>query len=139
MALEKKRQRKPAIILTQTDHERLFRLGEAHANRNPDVSEALLIELDRAHVVQDDKLAANVVRMGSKVRFTSDLGEDRTVTLVFPADADIAANRISILTPIGAALIGLSAGQSIDWMARDGRLHRLQVEDVASPATVDSA
>ena len=139
MALEKKRQRKPAIILTRTDHERLYRLAEAHAGRNPDVSEELLIELDRARIVQNTKIGANVARMGSRIRFTSDLGEDRSVTLVFPAEADIAANKISILTPIGAALIGLSTGQSIDWVARDVRSPRLHVEEVASPEMVDPA
>lgn len=53
---------------------------------------------------------------------------------MFPGEADIAEGKISILTPIGAALIGLKAGQSIDWTARDGRLHRLTVETVAAPA-----
>lgn len=130
MAPEQKRHRKPAIILTKTDYERLSRLAEAYVSRNPVVSEELLIELERARVMQDHKVASHVVRMGSTIRFTSDLGEDRTVTLVFPGEADIAANRISILTPIGAALIGLSAGQSIDWVARDGRRHRLHVEHV---------
>ncbi|QEE43444.1 nucleoside diphosphate kinase regulator (plasmid) [Rhizobium sp. WL3] len=130
MATDTKRHRKPAIVLTKTDHERLSRLAEAHALRNPEVSEELLVELDRARVVQNYKIASNVVRMGSTLRFTSDLGEDRTVTLVFPGEADIAAGRISILTPIGAALIGVSAGQSIDWVARDGRVHRLHVEHV---------
>lgn len=68
--------------------------------------------------------------MGSTLRFTSDLGEDRQVTLVFPGEADIAEGKVSVTTPIGAALIGLSAGQSIDWTARDGRVHRLTVESV---------
>ncbi|MCJ7995442.1 nucleoside diphosphate kinase regulator [Rhizobium cremeum] len=130
MAPEKKLHRKPPIIVTRSDYERLSRLAEAHASRNPEVSEELLAELDRARIVQDDKIGRDVVRMGSTLRFTSDLGEDRTVTLVFPGEADIAAGRISILTPIGAALIGLSAGQSIDWTARDGRVHRLHVEQV---------
>ena len=71
--------------------------------------------------------------MGSKIRFTSDLGENRQVTLVFPGDADIAQGKVSILTPIGAALIGLSKGQSIDWTARDGRVHRLTVAAVEAP------
>jgi len=134
MTTDTKRHRKPAIVLTKTDHERLSRLAEAHALRNPEVSEELLVELDRARVVQNYKIASNVVRMGSTVRFTSDLGEDRTVTLAFPGEANIAAGRISILTPIGAALIGLSAGQSIDWVTRDGRVHRLHVEHVENLA-----
>lgn len=139
MAPNKNTHRKPAIIVTQSDHERLVRLAEANSARNPEVSEELLTELDRARVVQDGKIAADVVCMGSTLRFTSDLGEDRTVTLVFPGEADIAAGKISILTPIGAALIGLSAGQSIDWTARDGRVHRLTVETVQAPAESPAA
>lgn len=135
MAPEKISHRKPAITVTQSDHERLSRLAEAHAARNPAVSEEFLAELDRARIVQDDKIGVDVVQMGSTLRFTSDLGEDRTVTLVFPGKADIAAGKVSILTPIGAALIGLSTGQSIDWIARDGRAHRLTVESVEAPAS----
>jgi regulator of nucleoside diphosphate kinase len=73
--------------------------------------------------------------MGSTLRYTSDLGEDRQVTLVYPGEADIAEGKISILTSIGAALIGLSSGQSIDWTTRDGRVHRLRVETVVQQAT----
>jgi regulator of nucleoside diphosphate kinase len=134
MAPEIKRQRKPAITMTRSDHERLSRLAESYSARNPDVADELLAELDRARVVADGRIAADVVRMGSTLRFTSDLGEDRRVTLVFPGEADIDEGKVSILTPIGAALIGLSAGQSIDWTARDGRTHRLTVESVEAPA-----
>ncbi|WP_454748940.1 nucleoside diphosphate kinase regulator [Ciceribacter selenitireducens] len=134
MAPEKKSHRKPAIIVSLSDYKRLSRLAEAHATRDPEVSGELLSELDRARIVKDDQIRADVVSMGSTLRFTSDLGEDRTVTLVFPGEADIAAGKISILTPIGAALIGLSVGQSIDWSARDGRVYRLTVEAVEAPA-----
>ncbi|CAD7038299.1 nucleoside diphosphate kinase regulator [Pseudorhizobium endolithicum] len=139
MAPETKTHRKPAIIMTRSDHERLWRLAESYAARNPEVADELLAELDRARIVPDAKIAADVVRMGSSLRFTSDLGEDRQVTLVFPGEADIAAGKVSILTPIGAALIGLSAGQSINWTARDGRLHRLTVETVEAPAEIAAA
>lgn len=133
MAPEIKRQRKPAITMTRSDHERLSRLAESYTARNPEVADELLTEFDRARVVEDGRIAIDVVRMGSTLRFTSDLGEDRRVTLVFPGEADIAEGKISILTPIGAALIGLKAGQSIDWTARDGRVHRLTVETVEAP------
>jgi regulator of nucleoside diphosphate kinase len=131
--------RKPAITITRSDHQSLYRLAESRAGRDPDLSEQLLAELDRARVVEDSRIAADVVRMGSTLRFTTDAGEDRTVTLVFPGEADIAMGKVSVLTPIGAALIGLSASQSIDWTSRDGRVHRLTVErveqnDVARPA-----
>jgi regulator of nucleoside diphosphate kinase len=98
------------------------------------VAEELTAELDRARVVADASMRDDVVRMGSTLSYATDTGETRTVTLVFPAEADISAGRVSILTPIGAALIGLSPGQSIDWEARDGRVHRLTVESVEWPA-----
>lgn len=125
-----KKTRKPEITLTQSDSERLLRLAESLSDGNAAVADELMTELERARVVADDRIGADVIRMGSTLRFTSDLGEDRAVTLVFPADADIAAGKVSIATPIGAALIGLSAGQSMDWTARDGKVHRLTVEAV---------
>ena len=135
MATESRRQRKPAITITRTYHDRLSRLAESVPEANAAVADQLFRELDRARVVADDRIAADVVRMGSRLRFTSVVGEDRTVTLVFPGEADIAAGRISVLTPIGVALIGVSAGQSIDWIARDGRTHRLKVESVDDART----
>lgn len=134
MAQATRQNRKPAITITRTDSERLWLLADSLAGRNPMVAEELIAELDRAKVVDDGRLPANVVRMGSSLRFTSDLGEDRHVTLVFPGEADIAEGKISISTPIGVALIGLSSGQSINWTARDGRTHRLTVETVEAPA-----
>lgn len=125
-----KTRRKPAISIARSEHQRLMKLAESLPAADASVSDELLLELERARVVDDAKLAAGIVRMGSTLRYTSDLGEDRQVTLVYPGDADIAEGKISILTPIGAALIGLSAGQSIDWTARDGRVHRLTVESV---------
>jgi regulator of nucleoside diphosphate kinase len=133
MVFKTRKSLKPAITIAVSDHERLARLAESHASRLPEVADELMAELERARVVPDERLSANVVRMGSKIRFTSDLGENRQVTLVFPGDADIAQGKVSILTPIGAALIGLSKGQSIDWTARDGRVHRLTVAAVEAP------
>lgn len=126
--------RKPAITITRSDHESLSRLAESHSARDPDAAEQLLSELDRARVVMDGRIAHDVVRIGSTLRFTTDAGEDRTVTLVFPGEADIAQGKVSILTPIGAALIGLKVAQSIDWTSRDGRTHRLTVESVVQMA-----
>lgn len=138
MAPDKKRHCRPPIVLSRTDHDSLARLAQSIAGKNPAVADQLSAELDRARVVADSSLPADLVRMGSTLRFTTDAGEDRTVTLVFPANADIAAGKVSILTPIGAALIGLSAGQSIDWTARDGSVHRLtvaSVEELSAPTS----
>ncbi|WP_425416363.1 nucleoside diphosphate kinase regulator [Oricola indica] len=125
--------RKPAITLGRTDHDKLTRLAEAVQAGNAEVSDVLLSELDRARVVPDARLAEDVIRMGSHLRYATETGEVREVTLVYPVEADISAGRISVLTPIGAALIGLSSGQSMDWRARDGRVHRLVVESVGVP------
>lgn len=133
MAPDIKRHRKPSIVLTRADHDALARLADSLSAKSPEVAEQLSAELERARVVADSHLRPDVVRMGSTLRFTTDAGEDRTVTLVFPGEADIAAGKVSVLTPIGAALIGLSVGQSIDWVARDGRTHRLTVESMQSP------
>jgi len=68
-----------------------------------------------------------VVRMGSTLSYTADEGEPQKVTLVFPVEADIEKGKISVTTPVGTALIGLSVGQSIDWTDRSGKSHRLKV------------
>lgn len=129
-----KSRRKPPIIISQTDHSRLDRLASAAAERMPDAADELLSELDRARVVSDAALPADAVRMGSEVEYQPDTGAARTVTLVFPEEADIADGKVSILTPIGTALLGLKPSQSITWQARDGRRHELTILSVRQPA-----
>ncbi|MBN9439869.1 nucleoside diphosphate kinase regulator [Bosea sp. (in: a-proteobacteria)] len=126
--------RKPKIVVTESDLERLTGLATAALERIPEVAEELLNEMDRAKVVSPKQMPADVVRMGSIVEFSSDTAQQRRVQLVFPGEADIEQGRISILTPIGTALIGLAAGQSIAWTARDGRQHTLTVLTVEQPA-----
>ena len=129
-----KTHRKPKIIVGEIDHERLTGLATTALERIPEVAEELLAEMDRAKVVASGKLPADVVRMGSFVTFDSDSAQHRRVQLVYPGEADIEQGRISVLTPIGAALIGLTAGQSIAWTARDGKKHVLTVTAVEQPA-----
>ncbi len=123
---------KPRVVVSRTDHERLTELAAGAEERFPAVAEELA-EMDRADVVADGAVPAEVVRMGSTVVYRSDAGQERRVTLVFPPQADITANRISILTPIGTALIGLAPGHSIRWRAPDGREHALTVVSVEPP------
>ena len=122
--------RKPAIQITRRDHEQLTKLADSYASSQPDLAEELYMELDRARIVADDKAGADFVRVGSTFRFTTDGGDDRTVTLVLPGEADIAAGKVSVMTPIGVALVGLSAGQSMKWTARDGKVHTLSIVSV---------
>ena len=125
----------PNIVVSDADCDRLTDLATASLERLPDVAEELLSEMERAKVVSKDKVPADVVRMGSTVTFRSDAGTDGeqhelTETLVYPADEDIDAHRLSVMTPVGAALIGLSPGQSFSWAGPSGHPHRLTVNAV---------
>lgn len=126
---------RPRIVIPASEHARLLALADAAEKRTPVVAEFLADELTRAEVVKDEEFDANVVRMGSSVTYVDEVtGRTRTVTLVYPDAADIDQNRISILTPIGAALIGLSPGQSITWPLPDGRVGSLKVLAVSYEA-----
>ncbi len=123
---------RPPIILCETEADLLSGLADGVEDRLPHIAEMLISEIGRAQIVADDAMPDDVIRMGSTVTFIDDrTGQNRTVQLVFPQQADIAANRISILTPIGAGLIGLRPGQAIDWPDRDGQTRLLRVVDVA--------
>ena len=122
---------RPPIILAESDAERLSGMAATIEARNPTVAAMLHDEIDRATIVADDAVPANVVRINSKVEFIDDgTGRTRTVELVMPVDTDIEAGRISVLTPIGAGLIGLQEGQTIDWPDRAGQSHELRIVKV---------
>ncbi len=120
----------PSITLGKSDHHQLLAL--TGMGRSDDVVDDLLQELDRANVLADTELPPDVVRMGSVVRFRTGRDE-RRVSLVYPAEADIGSGKISVLTPVGTALIGLRAGQSITFRTRDGRPQMLTVLTVSPP------
>ncbi len=125
----------PKIKVTAEDRERLAGLASAAMHRMPDLAGYLSDELDRAQVVQAGREALGFVRMGSEVEFRDDTsGKVQAVSLVYPGEADIGQGRISVLTPVGAALLGLSKGQSIRWATRTGTAKRLTVLDVREPA-----
>lgn len=129
-----KKRKKPNIVIDQADFDRLTVLAENAAPQFAEVAEELLGELDRAKVVASNRFPANAVRMGSSVVYRANDGSERRVTLVYPGEADIALGRVSILTPIGTALIGLAPEQSISWVARDGKAHELVVVSVSQEA-----
>ena len=124
---------RPPITLTASDYERLSLLARAAAATMPDLVSVLTDELARAEILPHG-YPEHTVRMGSKVEFRDGTtGKVQTVTLVFPEDADIAQRKISVLTPVGTALIGMRAGDSITWEARDGDLRRLTVLAARQP------
>jgi regulator of nucleoside diphosphate kinase len=125
---------RPPIKIRQADFERLAQLAEAAAGTAPATAEFLAGEIERATRVPDTAPLAGVVGMESEVIFRDDAtGLQKQVTLVYPKSADINEGRISVLTPIGAALIGLSAGQSISFEAPSGELKSLTVMEVRGP------
>jgi regulator of nucleoside diphosphate kinase len=118
----------PQIYLTQNDVDRLLELVESHPGKG---LEKLERELVRANVVSRDEIPADVVTMNSRVIFENETtGERREVTLVYPGNADIDAGRISILVPVGTALLGLRVGQSIDWELPGGKKQRYRIVEV---------
>ncbi len=123
--------RRPPILLSESEHDILVGLAAGGARRHPEAARLLMEEADRADLVPAARLPRNVVALGSHVVFTDEAtGVSRRVQLVMPAEADIGQGRISILSLVGAGLIGLRAGQSIDWPVQDGRLRRLHVVSV---------
>jgi regulator of nucleoside diphosphate kinase len=119
---------KPRIVIGQGDYQQLLGLTDGTSSRWAEAADELLSEMERAQVV--DAVPPQVVRMGSVVLYRPDNGPEREVTLVYPAEADISAGRISVLTPVGTALLGLAAGQTISWEGRNGREHELTVVGV---------
>jgi regulator of nucleoside diphosphate kinase len=125
---------KPRITLTAEDHDRLSVLVRAAMKTVPEGASALADELDRAHVLARGRQPEHTVCMGCEVEFRDDTtGKVQTVRLVYPDEADIAQGKISVLTPIGTALIGLRAGQSITWETRTGDVRRLTALRVRAP------
>lgn len=128
---------KPSIKMTAADHKRLAQLASFAADRTPEVASFLADEVDRARIVGPKACVTGLVQMGCAVAFRDDAtGKVQTVTLVYPGEADIGQGRVSVMTPIGAALIGLSIGQSMDWQTRTGTVKQLTVLDVKVPEEV---
>jgi regulator of nucleoside diphosphate kinase len=112
-----------ATLALQTEH------------RQPVVAAMLLEEIERAELHEPETLPDSAVTIGSEADFIDDRTRQvRTIELVLPAMANIAEGRISILTPMGAALYGLTAGQSIDWPDLDGNERRITILRVRQPS-----
>jgi regulator of nucleoside diphosphate kinase len=121
---------RPPIVLTSRDYDRLEALlGSLPAGGFPNRA-ALEAELARAEVVSPEQVPPNVVTMNSTVRFTiAQSGESFTLRLVYPKDAG-EPDRISVLAPVGSALLGLAVGDELDWPRPGGGLSTVRVTDV---------
>jgi len=122
----------PPIYLTQTDLDRLWDLLEAYPTGSGGRRfDKLEDELVRAVIMPRDQIPKDVVTMNSRVVFEDETtAQRREVTLVYPGKADINAGKISILVPVGTALLGLRAGQSIDWELPGGQKRRYRIIEV---------
>jgi len=124
----------PDITIPASDYDRLAQLAMVTP---PHVADYFDRELSRARVVPDAEFDLRSARIGSRVTYREEpFGRTRTVTLAWPHEADLAWGRISVLTSIGAALLGMSPSNSIDWPAPVGgprRLTVLAVDNGGSP------
>ena len=119
--------------MTESDYGRVAGLALRMQRGAAALSRTILEEIDRAEIHPDGRLPAGVVAIGSEVDFIDERsGDARRVTLVLPAEADIEDGRVSVMTSVGAGLIGLSEGQAIDWPCPDGRARTLRITSVRS-------
>ncbi|MCK6596168.1 MAG: nucleoside diphosphate kinase regulator [Bacteriovoracaceae bacterium] len=116
------------LLITQKD---LARIKNVLSYQDSEEFEDLELELDRAHIITDDEVPKDLVTMNSKIRFLN-IQDDKEmiVTIVYPSDADFKMGRISVLAPLGSALIGLRVNQEINWKFPDGKTRTLKILDV---------
>lgn len=131
--MKRKSRKTTSIYITEPDYQRLSGLIDRtreRSNADREYLNKLEAELDRAEIVDPKDIPANVITMRSRVRL-KDLvsGETNTYSLVFPTEADFAEGKISVLAPIGTAILGYSLGDTIEWPVPSG-LRRLKVEEI---------
>ncbi len=128
---EKLVNKKPKIIISSLDAGRLDALLDALPAGSFPGKEDLEAELARAEIVEPSQIPASVITMNSTVRFrVESSSQEFTLTLVYPKDMDASSDKISILAPVGSALIGLTVGDTIEWPKPGGGVIRVGVEDV---------
>jgi regulator of nucleoside diphosphate kinase len=118
------------LVVKESDYERLLGLIEKSAS---EIARQLEDELSRAEVVDDNCYPGDAVCMGSKVEFV-DLNTDKKseLILVYPRQASVDDMRVSILTPMGSALIGMRIGGVIDWVLPNGKTARIKILSIRS-------
>lgn len=121
----------PAITVSSLDIERIERLLEKLPPAQAAQAELLQAEFARARVLAPANMPADVVTMNSRVRFSVlPGGEHREMTLVYPRDADGSSDKVSVLAPVGAAMLGLRVGDHITWPAPSGGMLDVRVEAI---------
>jgi len=127
-------QDRPPIHLLASESDMIATLALQSEHRQPVVAAMLLEEIERAELHDSDTMPAGHAGLNSFVSFVDGKTRQmREVQLVLPADANIALGRVSILTPMGAALYGLAAGYSIEWPDLQGSYRRIEIVRVEQP------
>jgi regulator of nucleoside diphosphate kinase len=135
---KKQAKRNPKVVINANDLAHLEGLADGMMRRNPALADRLFEEIGRARIVAAAKMPKDVVTMGSTVTYRDETtGQEKSVTLVYPENADISQLRVSVMTPIGVALLGLATGASFYWDTRDDQRRMLTVIRVEQPATQD--
>lgn len=122
---------RPPIVVSSLDMERLEQLLDSLPGAQSDTRAALLEELARAELVEPEDMPRDVVTMNSRVRFVlGDAAQEFDMALAYPKDVDGAPGKLSVLTPVGSALLGLKVGDSIDWTGPGGARVDVTVRDI---------
>jgi regulator of nucleoside diphosphate kinase len=121
------------IYITQFDLSRLrelLQVGLSFAERDRESLESLQEELDRAHIVEPTAIPHDVITMNSRVRLKDlETNEEKVYTLVFPSEADLSQQKISVLAPIGTAILGYRIGDTVEWRVPAG-VKNMRIEDI---------
>lgn len=122
---------RPKIVISSLDADRLDSLLESLSDSSFPGKRELEAELSRAEIVEPDKVPPDVVSMNSTIRFkVVSSSEEFNLTLVYPKEMDASGSKISILAPVGSALIGLSKGDEIEWPKPGGGLLCVRIEEI---------
>ncbi len=122
---------KPKLVISSLDAARLEKLLESLPDQAFPGKDDLENELARAEIVDPREMPPNVVTMNSTVRFSIEsTAKEFYLTLVYPQDAEPDASTISILAPVGSALLGLSQGDEIEWPKPGGGVLHVRIEEV---------
>jgi len=125
---------RPPIHLLASESDLVAALALRSEHSQPVVAAMLLEEIERAELHDSESMPPGHARLNSRVTFLDENSRQlREVQLVLPAEANIAHGRVSILTPIGAALYGLAAGHSIEWPDLYGKHRPLRIVRVVQP------
>ncbi|MDX1301827.1 nucleoside diphosphate kinase regulator [Photobacterium sp.] len=122
---------KPKIIISSLDAERLDNILDSLPHNSFPGKQSLEDELDRAQIVEPKDVPSTVVTMNSTVRFIVKSSKEKfCLTLVYPKDVNAKADNISILAPVGSALLGLSQGDEIEWPKPGGGMLSVRIEEI---------